>query len=194
MTLIEILVSGVILGVLLTLFITLFGSMFKAQAFTSTMPSVQADTADTLNALAQALRRAPICESSAGCTGLSGSAFDVASANTFTLYRTAAGPADQFTVVNGRLRTSSTVTQGSGLTGSSGTLTLSFAYLTNAGGAYLATGDPAAATWVTSVTGAARANISAVRITVQHGGGGLVGTYSTIVRLRNSPKKLKPSD
>ncbi len=68
--------------------------------------------------------------------------------------------------------------------------TLKFRYFKSADLAYNKTDTPDDASWVSSVTGSDLKSITAVKVTATVTRGGLSGTYTTIVRMRNSPKKV----
>lgn len=185
-TLIELLVACVILGFVGAGFMQLSSSVNKANGFSTTMPNVQEDAIRVVNLIAADVRRAPLCSASSGC--VTDAALHTGTANSLTVYTTSAGAQRTFSLNSGSFQA---------VNGSSSTAattipdvnSLSFSYCVNSGLSYNMTSSPDSATWVSSVSGSDLKGLIAVRVTATVSRGGLTGNYSTVVRLRNSPKK-----
>jgi Tfp pilus assembly protein PilW len=179
--LIEAMVVGVIISVLMGGLIQLAFSMNKANQVVTGMPSVQDDAVRIVNVIAADVKNAVLCS---GGSGLADSAVHEAGSSKIGVYRAVDGKRYTFQFTDGkvvRLVDNGTTPDWSvsGVTG------FSLKYGTSS--TYNVATLPAS--WATSVTGDTRKQIAAVEITATVMRGGLTGTYTTIVRLRNSPKR-----
>ena len=186
-TLTEVMVVGSI-GLAVTAgAIQMFISMNSANKFTMNMPQVQSDATDIVKMIAASLREAPLCDTTAGCVGTADAAVLTASSTGITIYKTAAGATIQYSLSGGALRkTENSVTT----TLYPATVTLNMSYLYSPGALYSMSQDPNTLSWQNQAVNASdRINLIAARITATVTRNGLTGSYSTTIRLRNSPKK-----
>lgn len=178
-TLIELIVGILIVALLSVALLQAFVSLWNEQAFGLRYPSVQEDARQMANILGGAFRRATLCTSSdSGCT--LDAAISGASSSGVTIYTR---PSSALVL------TSYGVTNGVFWKNSSGVTTNLF------------TGANLAITYYTSPSYNSSAmvpyfpnasqtpSLAAVRIQTTITRYGITGTYSTIVRLRNSPKR-----
>jgi hypothetical protein len=159
-------------------------SVNKTNTLTVNIPAAQDEAARVVNLLADEIRNAQICTASVGC--VANSAIGMATAKEITFYRDSTGAARRYRQENGELRR---------FTGTSTTPDRVIPNVTNLDLKYfLSTSYNAAShgtpeSWGGLVTGSTLAQIAAVRIEATVRVGGQNATYSTVVRLRNSPKK-----
>ncbi|MBS1702588.1 MAG: hypothetical protein JST12_13055 [Armatimonadetes bacterium] len=179
-SLIQVLAAVVIMSVLSAGVFQAVVNLVKEREFSAKNPTIQEDARQMANLLAGAFRRSSLCTSSdSGCTlnsavsSFSASGVTIYTRPSSTLVQTAYG------ITNG----SFTKTVG----GTSTTLytdaSLNITYYSS--NSYNATSMTATAPG--SLSGP---NLVAVKIQATITRSGFVGTYSTIVRLRNSPKRL----
>ncbi len=185
-TLIELLVVALLLGVVMAGIGQSAISLNKANVFNTAMPVVQDDANRIVNAIATDLRAAPLCTATTGC--VTDSAISEATQTAITLYKTAAGVTTRYALSGTKLER---FDNGS----ATPTVTIqdvpnfSIQYVINPDSSYNRLAQPASGDWVNTVTGADRLKISVVRISASVTRNGLAGTYSTTIRLRNSPKR-----
>ena len=186
LTLIELMVAIAILGFVAAGFMQMSTSIQRANAFSTAMPTVQEDAIRVVNLIAADVRRAPLCTASSGCT--QDAAVHSGTNSSITVYSNSSGAqrlfsrsGNTFQVVNGTSSPATTILDVTGL---------EFSYCVNSGLQYNMTSSPDSATWVTSLSGSNDLKgLIAVKITATVSRNGLTGSYSTVVRLRNSPKK-----
>jgi len=186
-TLTEVMVVGTIGLAVMAGAVQMFISMNTANKFSMNMPQVQSDATEIVKMIAASLREAPLCDATAGCVGTPNAAILTASSTGITIYKTAAGATIQYSLSGGALRkTENSVTT----TLYPATVTLNMSYLYSSGGLYSMTSDPNTQSWQNQAVNASdRINLIAARITATVTRNGLTGSYSTTIRLRNSPKK-----
>ncbi len=184
-SLIEALVTCLLLGVVMGGMFQLVVSVNKANTFTVTMPVVQDEATRIVNLIASDLATAPLCTASSGCT--TDSAIHSAAASSVSMYTAASGARRTYTLENGALkRFIGTATTADLTVNDVSAFALKYCSSTD----YNMATIPAVSGWPTSITsGANTKQINAISISLTINQGGLKGEYSTIVRLRNSPKK-----
>jgi len=187
-TLIGMLVAIVIVGILLLVVLELFVVAHQSYAFSMNKPLVQADAAAAVNEMAKRIRRAEICSSAAG--GIIDSAFAQAEAGRVVFYTDSVGDRLGYEVSNGKLTWSDGTHSGIVVDGKA---TLSFRYYLTTNSDYHTILPVEEAGWVTTVTGGGLKQIIAVEITLQLSRDDLVDCFHTVVRPRNSPKKVSPT-
>lgn len=155
--------------------------LWRANSFSVSMPAVQDDAKSAVLTLAGALRRATLCTATdTGCT--LDAAVESTSATGVTAYRrNADGSLSKlaYTISSGALRLNGAILV------PDATIALSFYGGATYHSSSLTSFVPTASTTKT---------LTAVGITATVARGGLTGTYSTFVRLRNSPKKTYPGE
>ena len=180
-TLIELLTALVILGVLLAGLLQVITSMESANTFTSRMPTVQQDAVDVVRKLAESLRGATICTS--GDSGCSlNAAMEAPSGSAITIYRRASNGTLSlvtYRIQNGNFER----VVNSAATTLVENASLSLVY-------YRSDGYNSNSLDVSDDPGSELSAIIAVGITATVTRNGLTGTYTTLIRLRNSPVKL----
>jgi type II secretory pathway pseudopilin PulG len=186
-TLVEVLVYGVVLAVASSSLMYLMITLVKTQTQTTAIPTAQAQAQDAIAGIAAFLRRAPLCAAESGCTGVVDSAFKTADPTTVTVYSSPQGDTVTFSNTGGALvRTSG----GTSVDLIGDSLTLKLEYLLSPELTYtMASQDTY--TWLNTVTTAANMKaIVAVKITATVERDGATSVQTSIVRLRNSPKKV----
>jgi type II secretory pathway pseudopilin PulG len=185
-TLVEVLVYGIILMIASGTVISVMLSLGKTQSEATAYPTAQSQAQDALTSVAAYLRRAPLCDQTLGCSGVLDSAVSKATSNALTIYTSATGGTASFTTSNGALLRAE----------SSGTativpdsLTMRYQYMLSSERSYTFTANAEAYTWLDSLSNAEMPSLVAVKITATIVRDGLTSTQSSIVRLRNSPKK-----
>jgi len=185
-TLIELLVYGMILSVMTGSLLAVTISLTKTQQAVTSIPAALADALAATEEVAAYLRRASLCDSSAGCTGTPDSAFVKAESNAVAVFTTTAGANATFTNSNGSLiRTQN----GAQATVVGDSVKMSYEYLLSTGLDYTIETSPELMTWYTSVSSSSLPAIIAVRVTATVTRDNVTSVQSTVVRLRNSPKK-----
>jgi len=185
---VEVLCVTLVLSVLAGGLLQMFSSLFKVNMMATNIPSSQADAMAAVNTVGAAIRRAPLCTAVSGC--VTDSSVHAASANSVTVYVDAAGTQATYSVTSGAL----TKVQGSTTTTlvSSGVTDFTIWYCINPDGNYNSTSTPDTIGWSTSVTGADLKKIVAMKVSATITRGSNFKTYSSVIRLRNSPKKTNP--
>jgi Tfp pilus assembly protein PilW len=186
-SLMEVMVIGSIGLAVMAGAVQMFISMNSANKFSMSMPQVQSDATEIVKMIAASLREAPLCDPTAGCVGTANAAVLTASSTGITIYKTAAGATIQYSLSGGALRkTENSVTT----TLYPATVTLNMSYLYSPGALYSMTADPSTLSWANQAVNASdRINLIAAKISATVTRNGVTSTYSTIIRLRNSPKK-----
>lgn len=143
-------------------------------------------------AVAERIRAALPCDTTAGCTGTHNTAVVTADSDRIVFYTTTGGATREIRTTSG---TGVTMTEGGTTTTLIPGATISFKYCTSATGTYNMSGDPYQTSWWgTSVTGASLKNIAAVWVSATRTVDGRTYTQSATVRMRNSPVKTNSID
>ena len=185
-SLFELLAAVAILSVLVTGLATVFMGLNSAQSFALTMPQVQNDAQQMTLKIAAAVRKASLCTSTdSGCTLNAG--VESASSTSLTIYtHDSSGTLVKTTYANsgGNVTTS---TNGGTPSTLYSNASISFAYYQSS--TYHASS-------LTSFTpdSTTSPQLIGVQITGTVTSGSLTASYSTIVRLRNGPLKVQPTD
>jgi Tfp pilus assembly protein PilW len=185
-TLMEMLVVALLLGVVMGGLSQMAVSLNKINVFSTSMPTVQDDANRIVNLIANDVRSAPLCTTSSGGK-VQDSVIDTASSNALTIYTSDAGATRRYSLTS--------TTFGVSDNGAAAWLTipnvssLAIQYCTITDSSYNLATLPADSSWSTSVTGSDRLKIAAIKVSATVTRNGLVGTYSAVVRLRNSPKR-----
>ncbi|HSI72112.1 MAG TPA: type II secretion system protein [Fimbriimonas sp.] len=186
-TLLELLVYGIILAVASTTVLALVITMGRTQAQATEEPAVQALTQDAITAVAAYVRRAPLCNADEGCTALADSAFQSADSTSLAVFSTSTGTVASFVCRDGAL----TRTIGrNAIVIIPDSLTMKFQYVLSPSLAYTMGGSTDTLAWQDSVTGSDLKAIMAVKITATVTRDYAKSVQTSIVRLRNSPKKV----
>jgi type II secretory pathway component PulJ len=186
-TLIELLVYGIILAIASSTVLALVISIGRTQSQVTAQPTVQAQAQDALTAVAAYLRRAPLCDAEAGCTDVVDSAFKTANNTSLDVYTSSAGSSANFSNTNGALiRTQGAKTA----TIIPDSLTIRFQYVLSPSLAYTMGGTTDSLAWQDSVAREELKAIVAVKITATVARDNVISAQSSVVRLRNSPKKV----
>jgi Tfp pilus assembly protein PilW len=184
-SLVQLVIAILVMTVLAGGILQMFSSLFKVNMMATNIPANQADAMAAINLVGAGIRKAPLCGAASGC--VLDSAIHSATANAVTVYADAAGTQATYSVQSGALvkvQGSTTTTYvASGVTG------FSIWYCVNPDGAYNSTNTPDTIGWSTSVTGNDLKKIVAVKLSATITRGSTNKTYSSVIRLRNSPKK-----
>jgi hypothetical protein len=185
MSLIQLLLAGVISTVVLGGILVGFMTLWNMQKLGLQMPAVQQDARQLALTLASSLRRATLCTSSdTGCT--IDAAAESATSTGITVYRrNSDGSLSKlaYGISNGVAQVTTGSTTNNLALGSS--ITLTFYQSPTYHSSSLTTYTPDNTTIK---------QLIAVGITTSVTRNGLSGSYSTLVRLRNSPKKAAATD
>ena len=157
----------------------------RAQSTATGLPSVQEDAVRLVTMVADNLKNAPDCTATSGCN--TNSVFSSVAASSMVIYTAASGTTRTYRLQSGSFQR---------IQGNAGTpdltipnvTSLTLNYFTSSTGAYNVSTGPNS--WSGTIATANLKNIAAVRISVTITRGGLVGKYTTDVRLRNSPVKV----
>jgi hypothetical protein len=183
---VELLVYGVILAIASGSILTVMITLGKTQAQVTAQPAVQAQAQDALSAVAAFVRRAPLCSKSLGCTDNPDSAFQTATGTSLTVYTGATGSTASFTNTDGALYRTQGDTKVAIVPDG---VTMRYQYMLSPGLAYTMV-SPDSYVWLDSVTGEELKAVVAVKITATVQRDNVQSVQSSVVRLRNSPKKL----
>lgn len=186
MTLIEMLTATLAVSVIMAGLLQAFVSMWQAQTFATRMPQVQQDARQMALTLAGALRRATLCtsaDSASGCT------IDAAVENTsgsgVTVYKRVSGTLTKLTYA----------ISGANFQLTSGGTTNTLYSDAAVGLTYYSSNSYRATNFTAYVPDSTTTkNLVSVGIQTSVTRNGITGTYFTLVRLRNSPKKLSASE
>lgn len=179
-SLVTLLVAGVVMGGLVQVAV----SVNKTNTLTVSIPAAQDEAARVVNLLADEVRNAQTCGATVGC--VKDAAIGMATSKEITFYRDATGASRRYRQENGELRR---------FTGTATTpdrvipnvTNLDLRYFTST--TYNAASHGTPESWGGLITGSSLPQIAAIRIEATVRVGGQNATYSTVVRLRNSPKK-----
>jgi hypothetical protein len=181
------LVYGLILAAVSSTVLALVITMGRTQAQVTEEPTVQALAQDAITAVASYVRRAPLCDSAQGCTGVIDSAFQSAGPTTLAVYTTGSGTVATFSNRDGTLtRTIGSSTR----TITPDSLVMKFEYVLSPSLAYTMGGSTESVPWQDSVNVADLKAVVGVRITATVTRDNAKSVQTSIVRLRNSPKKV----
>jgi prepilin-type N-terminal cleavage/methylation domain-containing protein len=201
-TLIELMVATIVLGLVMSGLLQLVIGIYNAQKAVTNLPDVQWAAEDAVKRIAADLRRAPLCNVASGCTEsgqIEDAALREAAADSLSVYTQPGGKYHRYAINSGALERTVSGSTPVTTTVTDATVTLALQYMKNAangsGYYYQSSTDPDSATWVTSLPNASDLKAcAAVKLTASVTRAGYTGSYSTIVRLRNSPKKQTLSD
>ena len=161
--------------------------MRKTQALVTGQPTAHAQTQDAIAAVAAFVRRAPLCSTAFGCKANIDSAFESAARDSMTLYNTGAGGTVTFSNGDGALYR----TQGTNRVAIiPDSLTMKFQYLLSPSLTYTMNSSTESLVWLDAVPSESLAAIVAVKITASIERDAVSSVQSSVVRLRNSPKKV----
>jgi type II secretory pathway pseudopilin PulG len=184
-TLLEILASVALLTIVLSGLFTIFVSISGVQKFTSTMPGVQDYAQKMTLDVAAALRKATLATAAdTSCT--LNAAVESASSTAVTVYSGANGSITKTAYAN----SGANVNKGGVLWYSNASLAFTY-YQSSTASYHLASGSGLTAYTPSAST---TKNLVAVKVAGTYTSGGLTATYSTIVRLRNSPLRTATND
>ncbi len=186
-TLVEVLIYGIILVVAGSAVIGLMISLRKTQVQITGGPTAHAHAQDAVAAVAAFVRRAPLCLTTAGCSGVINSAFKSASSDSLSVYTSSAGTTATFTNENGALNRAQGTSKVAIIPNS---LTIKFEYLLSPEYTYTMAASTDSLKWLNEVPAESLQSVVAVRITATISRDDLSSVQSSIVRLRNSPKKV----
>jgi hypothetical protein len=183
-TVIEMMITGVVMSIILVGILGAFSGIAQTNLMVNNLPPVHSDAMEIVNKVAAEVRKAPLCTATSGCT--TDSAVHTAGANSLTIYRDAAGSQRTFRVNSGTFE----MLNGNTVAWTSPNVTsLTFRYMTNTGLTYNTSTNFDAANWGTTVSTADLKGVTAIRITATTVRNGMTASYTSTVRLRNSPKK-----
>lgn len=192
-TAIELMVSLFVTSILLIAMYGLYQMQANVQTEAFDVTASARDARGPLDTLSDHLRMASMCDSGQGCTGVSNSALDSGSASDLTYYSSASGAKVRYHVSGTTLvRTVGTSNTNALVNVDSLTFTYYVCALNVDGTAPAynsATLTPTANP--NAPTSAELPSLGAVRITASTSTEGRTLQYSTLVRLRNSPKRTK---
>jgi len=193
-TLIEILVAVFLFAILGTWIINDVLTMYYAQQDVSTIPAVRSDVIDCVTSIANEVKKASLRSGSIVSGEVANSAVKAGGANSLKIYTSTSGSTALYDVetvsgVTGVYRNGNRLLL-------SGTSTLTFSYcLTAASGStsfnsYSSVDPDSSSYWTSSIAQGSTdlAGICLIKITVSATRSGITSSYSTTVRLRNSPK------
>ncbi|MDX2064317.1 MAG: prepilin-type N-terminal cleavage/methylation domain-containing protein [Fimbriimonadaceae bacterium] len=183
-TVIEMMITGVVMSIILVGILGAFSGIAQTNAMVNNLPPVHSDAMEIVNKVAAEVRKAPLCTATSGCT--TDSAIHTANANSLTIYRDAAGSQRTFRLNNGTFEILNATTV---VWSSPNVTSLTFQYLTNSGLTYNMTSSFDASSWGTTVSSTNLKGMTAIRITATTVRNGMTASYTSTVRLRNSPKK-----
>jgi type II secretory pathway pseudopilin PulG len=186
-TLVELLIYGTILAIASGSILSILITLRKTQTQVTTQPTVQAQAQDALSAVAAFVRRAPICTKFLGCTENVDSAFRSASATSLSVYTSAAGASATFSTVNGALMRTQGTTSVAIVPSD---VTMRYQYVLSPSLDYTMNASSDAYVWLDTVPATSLPAIVAVKITATVTRDDVSSIQSSIVRLRNSPKKV----
>lgn len=173
-TLFEVLVSAIVSAIVLAVFVPRFTAIYAVDNFILQSPPVFSNATDMVNFLARDLRRAALVNSAP---------ITSATASTITIYTDTSGDTITYDITGGYFR--KTITGGTAINLFS-TATLALTYYESAN-----YNDPGLTAYTpTSLSDFQQ--LVAVKITGTITRNGYVGSYVTLVRLRNSPVKAVP--
>ena len=173
-TLIEVLISGLISAIVLAVFVPQFTSLYAVNNFILQSPPVFSNATDMVNLVARDLRRSALVNNAPITSG---------AASAVTIYTDTSGDTITYDVSGGYFR--KTITGGTAINlFSTATLTLTYYESATYNSSGLAAYAPASLSDFQQLV--------AVKILGTVTRNAYVGSYTTLVRLRNSPVKAVP--
>jgi Tfp pilus assembly protein PilW len=182
-TAVELLVGMVITSLMLIAMYFLFMAQYNVQSVTYDVTASARDARNPLDMIGDHVRMAAMCDSTQGCVGTNNSVIDAASANALTYYTSAAGAKAQYHL------SGTTLVRTVGVVNTNALVNVTSLALTYYKSSTYNNANLTTTTTANAPTAAELPLLSAIRITASTTTNGRSIHYSTLVRLRNSPKK-----
>jgi prepilin-type N-terminal cleavage/methylation domain-containing protein len=190
MTLVELAVVVVIIGIITTGLLTVWMSMSGIQSFTTTMPPVQETAQRMTMDVAAAFRKATLA-TSADTTCTLNAAVESASSTAVTIYSGSNGSITKTTYANSSGNITKATNGGAAAILYAGA-SLAFTYYQSSSSSYHLASTSGLSSY--TPTSSTTKNLVAVQIVGTYTSGGFTATYTTMVRLRNSPLRTSAND